>query len=209
MNPEPLPDVELTMQAPDGTTRMQTVPWKELVPAALAPTKPFVVDGEAAHQAARIFTGTTATLTGADGLDVHVQRDGRRLRRDDQPVTVVWDEDFTELVVDADGERSRLALGGMALASERADVLAHLAAGFLGAELEPAADLEPQYLGVAILVTLGVSYGACITGGQLLCAQTARQTCRNGVSEFAVVCGAGTDVDGRFQIGFKCSFHCK
>ena len=52
-------------------------------------------------------------------------------------------------------------------------------------------------------------YIGCLTGGSLLCSDTAQSACSDGVDEYTMICGVGTDVDGYFQLGFKCSFRCR
>ena len=70
--------------------------------------------------------------------------------------------------------------------------------------------LDPWLAIPIVLVVLAVSYATCVTAGQAMCADTARDSCTStGIEDYRMVCGAGYDLDGGFRLGFTCSYRCR
>lgn len=126
------------------------------------------------------------------------------------PAEVTWSEDLTTLTV-AGAVETTITLNGSS--ARRAELVAYVAADALGASLSDSdlADGTVRHAAMVLLAlaALGVfGYVACMTVGSDQCLQAALATCSNGIDAYKVVCGAGTDVNGTFQLGYLCSYRC-
>ncbi len=207
------PTVTITARS-GGQEIVQEASYAEIVAPALRELPELRADGHATTDPAVLWTGSRFELPRASSDGSVATTPGRlTVTRDElvlvgDRVVVTRSADFSALVVKTGVETIEVDVDGIEDQATRARLLGHLAAGFLGAETAPTVTTA-GFGATATLVALGIGYATCVAGGTSLCGNTAYRLCGKTTQEFAVICGAGWDVDKKFQLGFKCSFRCK
>jgi hypothetical protein len=193
--------VQITIHSRDGVEQHQLTR-EELTSAVADPVPSYRVDGAVTTDPSRLLHGTRLELPLPDhGGTLVATRTGNQLHTD--ALDVSWNTDLTALAV---GDIT-IDIQGVD-AGDRERLAGRLIETFVGADTG-STDLKADG-GLTIAIILAVSYIGCLTGGNVVCGDVAKNTCSSsGVDEYKMICGAGFDVEGSFKLGMSCSFRCK
>ena len=212
------PAVTATITGSDGSTEVQSGTWDEVFWEGYTELPSFVVDGHEATDPAEVLDAERVELAMADGTTLVLGRVDGELTMLEGPADNVGRELFVTF-----GEGSMIIRGpdGMAevhLEAANAErvrsYLGRCAIELLGGHagldgVEGGRDLVT--LGIIGVVVVGISYVACLTGGQAICLGMADRSCNRhgGTRRARMICGAGFDFEGQLQLGSHCAFECR
>ena len=212
----------VSVSAPDGSVEEMSGSFEEMIGPSQGMLPEFVLDGELSIDAAGLLSGARAEFELADGGALVLERQGNSLARvsselgygGQEAAMVQWNDELDTMWITTAGGSSVIGIDGLEDESLRARYIGYVAAQTLGAHLtmsEPDAEVARAIPVVIALAALGiVGFSSCIFFGSNTCLNAALASCGAGnVRDFKVICGAGTDVSGKFQLGFDCSFVCK
>ncbi len=218
--------MSLSITLPDGSFFEQEGNLSNLVGPAFDLSPIFSLDGKPVNDLAELLSGHQVEIAAGDDNRLLIQRDGRRLIRvspwmessSKLASSIEWNQDLDTVWIELPSGTAVVTLDGQVDQTQKARFIGYLATmalgGGFGFEHHEASDVAKFYGAGAVFIVLAVlallGYALCMIVGSGKCKNAAEDLCGKGqVQKYKVICGAGTDVNGKFQLGYGCSVLCK
>jgi len=212
--PPPSERLEVTLRDQAGAVLQTLTPTVDELLANVDTLPVFEADGVATTDAAAVLHANLVSLPTRDGKHLVLRREGDRLVRElhgDAAVPIMaveWNDDLDHMVFHSANSNVALDFTGLSPAQAEQFVGYSAVAALDGyREAIDGARVAPVVIIVGLAV---VGYLGCITLGSYMCERAANTACGAGnVDDYKTICGAGYDVEGKFQLGYNCSIKCK